>query len=142
MCVIWDREGFTKKNFDRSLLKVMKELLQVLQDYYAERLSYVYILHPNWFFKTLFAMIKPFLNDNTKKKIRILDKPSELHKYFTADNLLLEHGGTSPFLYRYPPDSAPIVDGPTANDDDDKPDPELLKLADQISKEEGIVPEN
>ena len=137
LVVIWDREGFQRKNFDSSMFKTMRELSGVLQDYYAERLHSLFILHPNFFFKTVYGMVKPFLNEKTKSKIKIVDKSSELFKYFTADNLLMEHGGTSPFLYRYPPDAKPITDGPSTNDDDDddKIDPELLKMATQLNDE-------
>lgn len=30
MCVIWDRTGFTKKNYDTGMLSMMKELIGIL----------------------------------------------------------------------------------------------------------------
>jgi len=139
LCVIWDREGFTKKNYDPSVFTTLRELSGVLQDFYAERLHSLYILYPNWFFKTMFTLVKPLLNEKTKSKIKIIDKVSDLYKYFTADNLMMEYGGTSPFQYRYPPDSKPILDITSATgDDDDEPqvDPEMLKMSKQIEDEE------
>lgn len=124
MCVIWDREGFDpKKNFDKSMLTVMKQLVGILQDFYAERLDTVYILRPNWFFKMIVGMIKPFLSDKTKKKLKLISNPKELLNYFDSDQLGREYGGTSTFEYAWPPGSAPIRDGfdpataSTANDD-------------------------
>ena len=35
--VIWDREGVTSKNFDYSMFGVMKKIVTLLQDNYAER---------------------------------------------------------------------------------------------------------
>ena len=35
--VIWDRNGVTSKNFDSSMLTMMKRLVSMLQDNYAER---------------------------------------------------------------------------------------------------------
>lgn len=142
LCVIWDREGFTKKNYDPSVFTTMKELSGVLQDFYAERLQSCYILHPNWFFKAMFTLIKPLLNDRTKAKIKIIDKIADLQKYFTPENLTVEYGGKSPFQYRYPPDAKPILDVTSAEasaEDEDEPiDPELLKLAKQAQEEEVV----
>jgi hypothetical protein len=111
MCVIWDREGFDpKKNFDKSMLTVMKQLVGILQDFYAERLDAVYVLRPNWFFKMIVGIIKPFLSEKTKKKLKLIDKPQDLINYFDADQLGKEYGGTSPFEYTWPPNSAPVKD--------------------------------
>ncbi|EAR93079.1 divergent CRAL/TRIO domain protein (macronuclear) [Tetrahymena thermophila SB210] len=100
--VIWDREGFDKKNFDSNLFSTFKKLNQIMQDNYAERLSTIYILHPNWFFKTIYAVVKPFLTSRTKSKITIVDKTEELKKFFEPSELLIEHGGTSDYKFVYP----------------------------------------
>lgn len=36
--VIWDREGVTTKNFDSSMFGIMKKMVTLVQDNYAERL--------------------------------------------------------------------------------------------------------
>ncbi|KAL4471805.1 hypothetical protein ABPG72_008823 [Tetrahymena utriculariae] len=97
--VIWDREGFDKKNFDSTLFNTFKKLNQIMQDNYAERLSTIYILHPNWFFKTVYAVVKPFLTSRTKSKITVVDKTEELKKFFEPSELLIEHGGTSDYKF-------------------------------------------
>ena len=99
--VIVDREGSGYANFDKRFLGKMS-LAQVLQDYYAERLHKVYILHVNWVYKMVFGIVKPFLSERTKSKLKILSDVSELKNYFTEDNLLKEHKGTSNFVYKYP----------------------------------------
>jgi len=104
MVVIWDREGTTKKNFDKSMLGLMKQLMGMLQDFYAERLEAVYILHANWLFKLIYGMIKPFLADKSRKKMRIISKKEDLLNYFDKDQLLPEYGGTAKYQYRYPLD--------------------------------------
>ena len=48
--VIWDREGFTKKNHDDQIADLLKKLSKMLQNIYLERLEHFFILHPNWFF--------------------------------------------------------------------------------------------
>jgi hypothetical protein len=64
-----DRENTTYANFDRRFLG-QRNLITSLQDFYAERLHRIYILHLNWLFKTIFAMVKPFLSERTKSKVK------------------------------------------------------------------------
>lgn len=45
---------------------------QMLQDYYAERLGRMYILKANWLYKTMYAIIKPFLSRKTKDKVFLI----------------------------------------------------------------------
>jgi hypothetical protein len=69
VCVIADRENTGWKNFDKRFLGKMG-LAQVLQDFYAERLHKVYILHINWIFKAIHSIVKPFLSERTKSKVK------------------------------------------------------------------------
>ena len=72
ICVIYDRTGFDKKkHFDDELMKKTKELVGMLQDFYAERLAVMYILNVNWFFRVMYAMMKPFLTKRTTDKVRL-----------------------------------------------------------------------
>ena len=66
-----DRENTSYANFDRRFLGQMG-LASVLQDFYAERLDRVYILHVNWIYKSIFAMVKPFLSEKTKSKVNFI----------------------------------------------------------------------
>jgi hypothetical protein len=100
ICVIMDRENTGWANFDRRFLGKMN-LATILQDYYAERLHAVYILHVNWIFRSIFAMVKPFVAENTKNKMKILGDVSELKNYFKEEDLLKEHGGSSQFVFEY-----------------------------------------
>jgi hypothetical protein len=136
MVVIWDREGFTRKNFDSSMFGLLKKLIGILQDFYAERLAVMYVLHSNWFFKSLFAAVKPFLAEKSKQKVKIIDKPADLLKFFDKDQLLPEYGGISTFQYCYPPDAKPIEDkiDLNAEKDDEKEDPDFVK---KITEDDG-----
>ena len=75
------------------------KFVSLLQDFYAERLSMVYVLHANWLYKLAYGIIKPFLAKKTKDKIKIIGEIPELLNYFDEDCLLPEHGGTSDFKY-------------------------------------------
>ncbi len=139
MVVIWDREGFTSKNYDKSMLGMAKQLMGILQDFYAERLEAVYILHANWFFKMMYGIIKPFLAEKSRKKKKILSKTEDLLNYFDADQLLPEYGGTNKFEYRWPPNAEPVKDdviSPSTNEnDEDINDPELKNMAEDAEKD-------
>ena len=112
LVVIYDREGFDRKNFDSKLADVMKSLMKILQDYYAERLAVMYVLKPNWFYKLMVGMIRPFLDEKTRNKIKLVDKLDDLKKHFDDDQLMIEHGGTSPYRYAWPEGTSPLIDTP------------------------------
>ncbi|KAM3147206.1 hypothetical protein pb186bvf_000922 [Paramecium bursaria] len=85
--VIWDREGVTSKNFDYSMFGVMKKIVTLLQDNYAERLYVAITLYPNFFAKSMMALIKPFLSEKSKSKIKLCDNIGQLKEYIVEDQL-------------------------------------------------------
>eukprot|EP00455_Lapot_gusevi_P011218 TRINITY_DN15166_c0_g1_i3.p1 TRINITY_DN15166_c0_g1~~TRINITY_DN15166_c0_g1_i3.p1 ORF type:complete len:226 (+),score=48.13 TRINITY_DN15166_c0_g1_i3:58-678(+) len=115
ICVIYDREGMSRKNFDLSLLTVAKSIVGVLQDYYAERLGRLYILNVNWFFWTIYKVVSPLLSQRTRDKICILRSNEELKQHFDDDELLRAHGGTSDYVHPYPSDH--VAGSPEPDDD-------------------------
>ena len=68
LVVIVDRENVTMSNFDRRFIGKMG-LFSVLQDFYAERLHKIFVLHINWIFRMIFNIVKPFLSEKTKDKV-------------------------------------------------------------------------
>ncbi len=133
ICMIYDRKGFTMKNYDKRLMGLLKKLSGVLQDNYAERLDCLYILNPNWLFKMLYKITRPFLTQRTKDKIKIITNLKELEKYFDKDCLLNDMGGSSEFVYRY---KDVVLDdlGEGKGEDEE----EMNKFAKDVMKEEGI----
>lgn len=91
-----DREGVGMSNVDYSFMGMAKDLISKFQNYYPEKVLRIFVLHPNFLFKTLFAVIKPFLNARTSEKIKIVNKLNELDQYFDKDNLTIEAGGNVP----------------------------------------------
>lgn len=91
-----DRENVSMSNVDTGFISLAKELVVKLQNYYPEKILRIYILHPNFLFKTLFAVIKPFLQKRTTDKINILDNLKDLSKTFDPEGLLIEMGGLLP----------------------------------------------
>jgi hypothetical protein len=48
----------------------------------------------------MFALVKPFLNDKTKEKIKLVDELEHLHEHVEKDQLSEEHGG----IHKHPYD--------------------------------------
>ena len=87
VCVLYDRRGFTMKNFDPGLFGVLKTVVDVIQICYAERLGKMYVLGVNWFFKMMFGIINPLLSAKTRSKIVLLSTSEDLLLYFDRENL-------------------------------------------------------
>ncbi|KAL4467417.1 hypothetical protein ABPG72_011015 [Tetrahymena utriculariae] len=102
MCVIWDREGFSSKNFDFQFISLMKSLVAMFQDNYAERLAQVYILYPSFLMRQAFNIFRPMMAEKVRNKIQIMNELSDIKKFFDEDSILKIHGGKSDFEYRYP----------------------------------------
>lgn len=64
--MIADLKGWGYRNSD---LRGSLASLQILQDYYPERLGKVFMIHVPYVFWTLWKMIYPFIDKQTKKKI-------------------------------------------------------------------------
>ena len=99
--VIFDRSGITKENMDVELHLLMKNLSGILQDFYAERLGGVYVVHVNWFFWLMFQTSKPFFSRKTREKLHILRNEKGLKDYFLPSHLLVEYGGTDEYTHPY-----------------------------------------
>lgn len=98
---IVDRTNTGMSNIDYGMIG-KSGLMNMLQDYYAERLKKVYILHVNWVYKVVYKLIKPFVATKTNEKICIMSKVDDLKEYFDEDQLLEEHGGKSTYKYTVP----------------------------------------
>jgi hypothetical protein len=73
-------------------------MLKVCEPNYPERLKHVIIVRAPWIFATLYALVKPLLNEGTSNKVVILadDFASTLLKYVPEDTLPHELGGSAP----------------------------------------------
>ena len=69
MAVIYDRTGMTDKNRDYNLIKFFKQFVQIMQDYYFERLAMFYVINANWVYKMMYAATKLFLATKTRNKV-------------------------------------------------------------------------
>jgi|EP00945_MAST-04E_sp_MAST-4E-sp1_P006082 hypothetical protein len=91
ICVLYDRNGFEYKNFDRQLFGAGRNLLSMLQDNYAERLGVFYVLGANWLYWMLFKIISVFLTQRSRDKIILIYSMEEMAKHFEQEELELEY---------------------------------------------------
>ncbi|KAA8542045.1 hypothetical protein F0562_023197 [Nyssa sinensis] len=64
--VIGDLKGWGYSNSD---IRAYLGALSILQDYYPERLGKLFIVHVPYIFMTVWKIVYPFIDNNTKKKI-------------------------------------------------------------------------
>ncbi|EME28247.1 SEC14 cytosolic factor family protein / phosphoglyceride transfer family protein isoform 1 [Galdieria sulphuraria] len=95
-----DFEGYSMRNTPS--IKMMRETLTVLQDYYPERLGLAICLNAPTLFYTFYKIIKPFIDKNTVQKIYFFKvnntkKSKEWMEFaqqvFDLDELEVDYGG-------------------------------------------------
>lgn len=64
--MIGDLKGWGYSNSD---LRAYLGALSILQDYYPERLGKLFIVHAPYIFMTVWKIVYPFIDNNTKKKV-------------------------------------------------------------------------
>ena len=99
--VLVDRSGTTPDNKDPNLSQIMRTLMGMLQDFYAERLGAVFVVHVNWFFWLVYQTARPLLSRKTKDKVHVLRNENGLKDYFHPSQLLVEYGGTDEYVHPY-----------------------------------------
>jgi hypothetical protein len=89
-----DREGMSMSNIDTAFVSRAKSMVAELQNYYPERVANIVILHPNLLFKTMYAVISPFLSKKTTDKIVVISDLKDILKYADPKCLPPESYGT------------------------------------------------
>ena len=102
LCVIYDRGGITDDNQDPNLINLVKQLSSLLQDFYAERLGALYVLHINWFYWLIYHTFKPTLPSKTREKLHVLRTPRSLRDHFELNQLMVEYTGEDTYVHPYP----------------------------------------
>jgi hypothetical protein len=70
MIVVFDM-SHVQITLDMDSIWYIKQILQVDQNYYPERLYKLYIINSPWYFPALYGMFKPFIDQRTRDKINI-----------------------------------------------------------------------
>lgn len=98
---IIDRKDSGIRNVDYKMIG-QSGIISMLQDFYAERLHGIYVLHVNWVFRMVYKLIKPFMSERTTSKLHILSGIEDLKTFFNEEDLMIEHGGKSEYVYSVP----------------------------------------
>jgi hypothetical protein len=94
-CTIMDLGGVSLSSFYQ-VKNYVSEASSIGQNRYPETMGKFYIINAPWAFSAVWAIIKPWLDEVTVKKINILGSgyKEELLKQIPAENLPKEFGGT------------------------------------------------
>jgi len=139
-CTILDLDGVSLMSSGQ-VLSIIREISKIGQDYYPELLGTMFIVNAPMLFSSVWSLIKPFLDENTVKKIHILGSSykTKLFEYVDPENCPEVLQGKSPV----PSDGFPSSDvGPWNNINQDELDKEreqrtqkLKELAEKIKAE-------
>jgi len=88
-------EGFSMGKLKEKSREFVKIAISIGQDNYPEIMSKMYIVNAPFMFKGAWAVISPFIDAKTKKKISILGSgyQKDLFKYVDPSNVPVELGG-------------------------------------------------
>ena len=89
----------TNQNKDGQVVKLALRMATALQDFYCERLGDFYVIGANTVFWIGHKLIKPFLAQKTRDKIKLINKLEELEQFYDKDHIYQEHGGTLEYQY-------------------------------------------
>lgn len=69
--MVWlvDMNGYRVGPSDLKRISLAKALLETLQNQYPERVARVIMVQPPWYFRMLFAMVRPLLSQRTLDKV-------------------------------------------------------------------------
>ncbi|XP_032327351.1 SEC14-like protein 2 isoform X3 [Camelus ferus] len=94
--LIYDCEGLGLKHLWKPAVEAYGEFLCMFEENYPETLKRLFIVKAPKLFPVAYNLIKPFLSEDTRKKIMVLGAnwKEVLLKYVSPDQLPVEYGGT------------------------------------------------
>lgn len=95
MIVVFDM-SHVQITLDMDSIWYVKQILQVDQNYYPERLYKLFIINCPWYFPALYGMFKPFIDQRTRDKINIFsnDYLPAMLEIIDISEIPVEYGGT------------------------------------------------
>eukprot|EP00761_Pharyngomonas_kirbyi_P012795 gb/GECH01012822.1/.p1 GENE.gb/GECH01012822.1/~~gb/GECH01012822.1/.p1 ORF type:complete len:288 (+),score=48.98 gb/GECH01012822.1/:1-864(+) len=90
-----------------SEVSAAKQVVDVMQNHYPERLGYFLVVDAPWLFNTLWRIVKPLVDPETRQKVHFLkaNHPEELwpqfSTFFDRDQVETEYGGTCEYEYQH-----------------------------------------
>ncbi|XP_078523370.1 SEC14-like protein 2 isoform X2 [Lissotriton helveticus] len=94
--MIYDLEGLGLKHLWKPAIEAYGEVITMYEDNYPESLKRLFIIKAPKLFPVAYNLVKPFLSEDTRKKIIVLgDNWKEaLLKYIAPENLPVYYGGS------------------------------------------------
>ncbi|XP_046497235.1 SEC14-like protein 2 isoform X7 [Equus quagga] len=94
--LIYDCEGLGLKHLWKPAVEAYGEFLCMFEENYPETLKRLFVVKAPKLFPVAYNLIKPFLSEDTRKKIMVLGAnwKEVLLKYVSPDQLPVEYGGT------------------------------------------------
>uniref|UniRef100_A0A8C5ZLC3 SEC14 like lipid binding 3 n=1 Tax=Marmota marmota marmota TaxID=9994 RepID=A0A8C5ZLC3_MARMA len=94
--MIFDCEGLGLKHFWKPLVEVYQEFFGLLEENYPERLKFMLIVKATKLFPVGYNLMKPFLSEDTRRKIIVLGNSWKegLLKLISPEELPAHFGGT------------------------------------------------
>ncbi len=83
---------------DKHAIPIFKQTINIDSNFYPERLGAFFIINAPWIFKSLWALVRPWLDARTQRKFHVLgsDYAARLREFISEDQLPEEYGGTNP----------------------------------------------
>lgn len=93
--MIFDMEGIGLKHLWKPAVDLLTELLSIMENHYPETLGTCYAVNAPKLFPVMWNIAKPFLEEETKKKIKILGKKykEQILEYIDPNQLPVHWGG-------------------------------------------------
>lgn len=76
ICVLFDLSGLRLRNLD---VKGLGAIFELLQRHYPERLASLWFLNAPFIFWGVWRVVSPFINENTREKIRFVNANGDCH---------------------------------------------------------------
>ncbi|XP_062942235.1 SEC14-like protein 3 [Cynocephalus volans] len=94
--MIFDCEGLGLKHFWKPLVEVYQEFFGLLEENYPETLKFMLIVKATKLFPVGYNLMKPFLSEDTRRKIIVLGNnwKEGLLKFISPEELPVQFGGT------------------------------------------------
>jgi hypothetical protein len=91
-------------SIDFNALNTFKRTVAIDEAYYPERLQHFFMINAPWFFTTIWAMLKPFIDPVTTDKINILgsDYLDVLREHIDDSQIPETLGGSFKMLWQWP----------------------------------------
>ncbi|XP_063579002.1 SEC14-like protein 4 isoform X5 [Pongo abelii] len=94
--MVFDMEGLSLKHLWNPAVEVYQQFFSILEANYPETLKNLIVIRAPKLFPVAFNLVKPFMSEETRRKIVILGDnwKQELTKFISPDQLPVEFGGT------------------------------------------------